>query len=302
VLRLPRTRFALLAITGLGLTLGPDAGAQPRKTGPVTRAELERLDKKLDEQQRRLDKLIKLQQQYLQALGALTDGTAPPAAPDAPPPAPVAVEPKAAPPPPPSAPEPKPVARKPKAEAFGNVVGKVTGVANAVVYVEDIVVATRGTAAMKQENKQFVPAVLIVQKGTTVQFPNMDAIFHNVFSVTPDNSFDLGNYRQGESKGVTMTKPGVVSVYCNMHPQMVGHILVVPNGNYVRAGKDGFFRLSNVPAGKHRVVAWAPDAKPVASEVEVSEGEPVTVEIELKQRRGGPHVKKDGLPYGSYEH
>jgi hypothetical protein len=154
---------------------------------------------------------------------------------------------------------------------------------------------------MKQENKQFLPQVLVVQKGTTVQFPNMDAVFHNVFSVTPDNSFDLGNYRQGESKGVTMTKPGVVSVYCNMHPQMVGHILVVPNGNFVRAGKDGFFRLSNVPAGKHRIVAWAPDAKPVGSDVEVSEAEPVTVELELKQRRSGPHVKKDGMPYGSYE-
>jgi hypothetical protein len=82
---------------------------------------------------------------------------------------------------------------------------------------------------------------------------------------------------------------------------MVGHILVVPNGNYVRAGKDGFFRLTNVPAGKHRIVAWAPDAKPVVSELEVSEAEPVTVELELKPRRAGSHLKKDGMPYGSYE-
>src|SRR6185295_13142075 len=194
-------------------------------------------------------------------------------------------------------------AKKPvKAEAaMGNIVGKVTGAADAVVYIDDIVAPGRGTATMKQEGKQFLPPVLVVQKGTTVQFPNLDAFFHNVFSVTPDNSFDLGSYRQGETKGVTMSKPGVVSVYCNMHPQMVGHILVVPNGNYVRAGKDGFFRISNVPAGKHRIVAWAPEAKPATADAEVSDAEAVTVEIELKKSRSGPHLKKDGLPYGSYD-
>jgi hypothetical protein len=93
----------------------------------------------------------------------------------------------------------------------------------------------------------------------------------------------------------------VVNVYCNMHPQMVGHILVVPNGNYVRAGKDGFFRLSNVPSGHHRVVAWAPDSKPVTAEADVSDAEAATIELELKRGRSGPHLKKDGLPYGSYD-
>jgi plastocyanin len=180
-------------------------------------------------------------------------------------------------------------------------VGKVTGAPDAIVYVEDIVATARGSAVMKQENRQFLPRVLVVPTGTNVQFPNMDALFHNVFSVTPDNSFDLGSYPKGESKGVTMSKPGVISVYCNMHPEMVGYIVVVPNGNYVRAGKDGFFRLQNVPTGRHRIVAWAPDAKPAVAEAEVTETEPVTVELELKKGRGGLHLKKDGMPYGSYE-
>jgi hypothetical protein len=162
-------------------------------------------------------------------------------------------------------------------------------------------VPARGTATMKQEGKQFLPPVLIVQKGTTVQFPNLDAFFHNVFSVTPDNSFDLGSYRQGESKSVTMTKPGVVSVYCNMHPQMVGHILVVPSALYARAGADGFYRLANVPAGKHKVVAWAPNAKAVTMDVEVVEDEVTTLEMEVKKGREGPHLNKDGMPYGSYK-
>jgi len=318
------SRLALLTLaSGLGLTLAPSAQAQPRnRPAPVpavTKADLDRLDKRIEEQQRRLDKLIKLQIQYLQLLAAMTDGSPPmvmpepkadvPAKPDVaakpepagkpPEPRPVAAgEPK---PKAPATPAPAPAIKKPKAEAVGNVVGKVTGSADAVVYVDDIVVPARGTATMKQEGKQFLPAVLIVQKGTTVQFPNLDAFFHNVFSVTPDNSFDLGSYRQGETKGVTMSKPGVVNVYCNMHPQMVGHILVVPNGNYVRAGKDGFFRLQNVPTGHHRIVAWAPDSKPTIAEADVNETEAVTVELELKKGRNGPHLKKDGLPYGSYD-
>jgi hypothetical protein len=86
-----------------------------------------------------------------------------------------------------------------------------------------------------------------------------------------------------------------------MHPQMVGHILVVPNPNYVRAGKDGFFRMPNVPAGKHKIVAWAPNAKPVMAEANVVDGEVVTVELVLKKGYTAPHTKKDGLPYGSYD-
>ncbi|HMG11616.1 MAG TPA: hypothetical protein VK571_00440, partial [Gemmatimonadaceae bacterium] len=140
-----------------------------------------------------------------------------------------------------------------------------------------------------------------VQKGTKVELPNRDAVFHNVFSVTPEASFDLGSYRQGETKGVAMTRPGVVNVYCNMHPQMVGYVLVVPSSLFVRAGQDGFYRLPNVPSGKHRIVAWAPNAKPVVSEVQVADDEVVTAELEIKRGRALPHTNKDGLAYGSYK-
>jgi plastocyanin len=312
VRRLHASQFAVLALTGLCLAI-PPARAQPRgRPTAATRADIDRLDKKIEEQQRRLDKLVKLQLQYLQMLVALTDGPqAPPVVPDPNPrppeprldgPAPGDPRPVAT-----GEPRPRRVApvdvkpKKPKPESMGTVVGKVTGAADAVVYIDDIVVSNRGSATMKQENKQFLPSVLVVQKGTTVQFPNLDAFFHNVFSVTPDNSFDLGSYRQGETKMVTMSKPGVVNVYCNMHPQMVGRILVVPNGNFVRAGQDGFFRISNVPAGHHRVVAWAPDARPVVAEAEVVDAEAATLEFELKKGHGGTHLKKDGLPYGSYD-
>jgi plastocyanin len=192
-------------------------------------------------------------------------------------------------------PKPKPAGK------VGNVVGKIKGAPNAHIYLEGAAPVVKGAATMKQEGKQFVPQVLVVQKGTKVDFPNRDAIFHNVFSVTPDNSFDLGSYRQGESRSVNMLKPGVISVYCNMHPNMVGHILVVPNQHFASAGKDGFFQIANVPVGKHKVVAWAPNSKPVTQEIEVTEGGAASIEIELKAGKSGPHNNKDGLPYGSYK-
>jgi plastocyanin len=183
----------------------------------------------------------------------------------------------------------------------GTLVGKVTGGgSDTYVYVEDIVAPATGTATMTQEHKQFAPRVLTVQKGMRVEFPNLDAVFHNVFSVTPDNSFDLGSYHQGASKSVTMTKPGVVTVYCNMHPQMVGYILVVPSKLYVHVGQDGFYRIPNVPAGHHRVVAWAPNATPLTLETDIGDMDSATLEFELKQGHTGPHTNKEGMAYGSY--
>lgn len=324
------THIVALAV-GAAIFIGTapgEAWSQPRrkaaavKPKPATQADIERLEKKIAEQQRIIDRLVRLQQQYLQSLVALMpDGAGAASAPPPPPPDLVAkAEPRVEPKPAAATrsdaqvdtgtrrPTERPAARpaaKPAAAAKktgkGTLVGKVKGAAgDAYVYVADVVASTQGTATMKQEGKQFSPRVMAVQKGTRVQFPNRDAVFHNVFSVTPDNSFDLGSYRQGESKSVTMTKPGVVSVYCNMHPQMVGHILVVPSSLYTRAGADGFYRLPNVPAGRHKIVAWAPNSKPVSMEVDIVEDEVTTLELEVKRGRSSPHLNKDGMPYGSY--
>lgn len=311
-----RTRLFLPLLTACVATLTSASHAQPRKKSqPVTQADLDRLERKVDEQRRLFEKLVQLQLQSVQSMNAALTGGAPAATTPAPG-TPVATNPATPAEPGPAGATKDPAATtgpkrvKPAAPAVpvvaevgavGTVVGKIEGGADAIVYVEDIVSSAKGSAAMKQEGKQFVPQVLVVQKGTTVAFPNRDAIFHNVFSVTPDHTFDLGSYRQGDSKSVTMVKPGVLTVYCNMHPQMIGHILVVPNGNYVRAGKDGFFRLPNVPAGKHKIVAWTPTAKPVTVAAMVTSGEVTTVELALKRGKAAPHVKKDGMPYGSYE-
>lgn len=309
------SRALTALVTAFVFAVVPFANAQPRKKAkPATQDDIARLEQKIAEQQKVIDRLLKLQQQITQIYAGGPDAPAPASSmtpsPVSPPKPATAAEtlktvdaqPAVTTAPPPRIDRPRPKVEKADKVGFGTVVGKIANGADAIVYVETVNAPTKGaTASMKQEGKAFSPSTLVVTKGTKVEFPNRDAIFHNVFSVTPDHSFDLGSYRQGESKSVTMSKTGVVTVYCNMHPQMVGHILVVPNGNYVRAGKDGFFRLTNVPAGQHRVVAWAPNSKAVTVAANVVENEVATVELTLKRGKSGLHTKKDGLPYGSYE-
>jgi len=289
----------LLAWIAIAFAAPPAASAEPRaEDRPATQADLDRLEKKLEAQQRTIDKLLQLNEQYLRQLVAVLSeagsgrpGGDPAIAMTKPGPS----EPKPA--------EPRVAASKPRAPAkVGTIVGTVAGGGGeAVVYVDDIAATGHGVATMKQEGKQFSPHLLVVAKGTKVVFPNLDALFHNVFSVTPDNSFDLGSYPRGASKSVTMTKPGVVTVYCNMHPQMIGYVLVAPSAFYVQAGEDGAFRLANVPVGHHRIVAWAPNAKPVTAEVDVTEAESAPIELAVKRGRPGPHTNKDGMAYGSYK-
>jgi len=171
-----------------------------------------------------------------------------------------------------------------------------------VVYVDNIKEpAIERTVEIVQKDRSFVPNVMVVQKGTRVSFPNSDPFLHNVFSPSPTSPFDLGSYRQGASRNVTMTKTGAITVYCNLHPQMIGYILVTPSTLYVQTAADGTFRLPNVPIGHHRVAVWAPNAKPVTSEIDVTESEPVTVDLALVRGHAGPHTNKDGMPYGSYK-
>ena len=271
--------------------------AEPRASEPATQADLDRLEQKLEAQQRLLDKLIQLNEQYLRQLVSLAAEATQPSTGD---PRPAIA--KSMPEGKPADTRPVPSRPRPAARAVGTLVGKVTGGGGeAVVYIEDVTGNARGVATMNQLNKQFSPGVLVVAKGTKIEFPNRDAIFHNVFSVTPDNSFDLGSYRQGSSRSVTTTRPGVITVYCNLHPQMIGYILVTPSTLYVQTAADGTFRLPNVPIGHHRVAVWAPNAKPVTSEIDVTESEPVTVDLALVRGHAGPHTNKDGMPYGSYK-
>jgi plastocyanin len=157
------------------------------------------------------------------------------------------------------------------------------------------------TLEIKQKDKQFSPQTAVVQRGTNVSFPNLDAVFHSVFSTSGRNSFDLGSYRSGDpAKSVTLTTPGVVEVFCNIHAKMNATILVVPGPLYTKVGSDGSFRLENVPVGARRIVAWSPGAKAVQQKVDVTAGGAQTT-FTLDVEGPKAHMNKLGQPYGSYK-
>jgi plastocyanin len=153
---------------------------------------------------------------------------------------------------------------------------------------------------IRQEGRKFVPAVAVVQSGTSVSFPNFDSIYHNVFSTSPKNTFDLGSYRAGEKpRAVTLASPGVVEVFCNIHQKMTANILVVPNSLYTQVRPNGTFRLNGVPLGQRSVVAWSPHAKPIQQKVEVTAAG-AQVSFVLDRQEPKAHVNKVGQAYGSY--
>jgi plastocyanin len=157
------------------------------------------------------------------------------------------------------------------------------------------------TLEIKQENKQFSPRLAVVQAGTQVVFPNLDTVFHNVFSNSPKNSFDLGSYRAGDKpRSVIMTAPGLVEIFCNVHQKMNANIMVVPNNLYARVKSDGSFHIENVPVGARKLVAWSPNTKPMTQKIDVTpSGGQVAFNLEYEEATA--HANKMGLPYGSYK-
>ncbi len=107
-----------------------------------------------------------------------------------------------------------------------------------------------------QKGKAFVPDLLVVSQGTTVEFPNWDPFSHNVFSRSQAASFDLDRYGQGQSKSVTFNNVGLVQIFCNIHPQMKASLLVVPNRYFARADTQGRFALRDVPPGRYVLIGW----------------------------------------------
>ena len=116
---------------------------------------------------------------------------------------------------------------------------------------------TPQTATVEQRNSRFEPDLLILPVGSVVQFPNADPIFHNVFSLSKAHPFDLGYYPKGQSRSVTFDHAGVVQVYCHIHADMYGAIVITASPWYGRpSSSDGSFAFQNLPAGHYRVIAW----------------------------------------------
>jgi plastocyanin len=133
-----------------------------------------------------------------------------------------------------------------------------------------------GKATLDQRQQTFVPYVLAVTAGTTVEFPNNDRTYHNVFSYSKTARFDLGRYGKGQSKSWRFDRPGVVRVFCDMHSHMSAFILVFAHRYFAVTGADGAYRIPEVPVGSYTLAVWndgqvrevRPVSVPAAGEVE----------------------------------
>ncbi len=153
-------------------------------------------------------------------------------------------------------------------------------------------------AELDQRNESFSPRLLPIVAGQKVLFPNRDPIYHNVFSVSPVQSFDLGQYKASDlPREVAFDRPGLVPVFCNIHPHMIAYVVVLENRAYAVTDEDGRFALEGVPPGDHVLHAWTPGAQRVSRPVEIRPGEEIAIQLELL--RGGipPHKRKDGSDY-----
>lgn len=155
---------------------------------------------------------------------------------------------------------------------------------NVVVYLKDV--AFRGALApanaqLRQEHETFAPHVVAVTRGSTVDFPNDDPIFHNVFSLSSAASFDLRRYPRGQSRSWQFTKPGIVKVYCHIHSHMSATILVLDHPYFTVPETDGTFTLANVPPGEYTVVGWHERVGERRAPVRVERGKTSTLDLSL---------------------
>src|ERR1700758_882287 len=180
--------------------------------------------------------------------------------------------------------------------AWGNEIkGKVSvqgikSAENIAIYVDTIVDkkfdAPKEHVVIDQRKMTFIPHVVTVQQGTTVDFLNSDPVGHNVYwpSISGNKKLahNLGTWPKGEKKAFQFNDVGVASLLCNVHPEMNGYIVVVPTPYYALTDKDGNFEIKNIPAGKYTLKTWSEDGKPTTQAVEVSAAT-ATVELTVKK-------------------
>lgn len=154
---------------------------------------------------------------------------------------------------------------------------------------------------MDQKNLSFVPEVLPIPVGATVQFPNHDQVNHNVFSLSATKSFNLGSYGPGESRAVVFDKPGIVELRCDVHAEMLAYILVMKNPYFALTDADGHFSIPDktylgahgitdvpdLPAGTYTVKTRHAKLKTAKQSVEVKDSGDVTLQFELSRGPAG---------------
>jgi plastocyanin len=155
---------------------------------------------------------------------------------------------------------------------------------NVVVYIKDAVyhgAPPARRAELRQEHETFTPHTLAITRGSTVDFPNGDPFFHNVFSLSRAANFNLGRYERGQSRGRVFTKAGTVKVYCDIHSHMSATILVFDHPYFTIPQLDGSFELPAVPVGQYTIVGWHERVGERSERIRVEAGHPVSVELNV---------------------
>lgn len=161
---------------------------------------------------------------------------------------------------------------------------------NVVLYLQDAPPDTTpasGRASMRQEDEHFVPHVLPIRRGTTVDFPNADDVFHNVFSLSRTQTFDLGRFPKGSARSVQFDRSGVVQLFCHIHSDMSAVVLVLDNQYYAVPAENGHYSLEGVPPGEYRVIGWHERIKPIVRTVRVTAGETSRLDFNIPLPSGG---------------
>lgn len=157
------------------------------------------------------------------------------------------------------------------------------------------------TEQMLTRGKAIVPHVLAVTVGSAVEFPNDDPIAHNLFSLSPGNAFDLGFYRKGPGKAQKFDKPGTISIYCNVHPNMSAVVYVVGSPYISNVTEQGTFMFKDVPRGKYRLMAANEIGGSAQSDLEVpargSVAGSTSLMLDARSYRSRAHMNKYGKPY-----
>jgi plastocyanin len=159
-------------------------------------------------------------------------------------------------------------------------------------------------AVLAQKNKAFEPHLLVVTRGSSVEFPNRDPWFHNVFSMFNGKRFDLGLYEAGTSRTVHFDREGVSFIFCNIHPQMSAVVVVLGTPYYATTDKQGGFSITSVPPGRYVLHLWNENAQPatleaLSREVQVGENPKSvgTLDLKVSQSVLAQHKNKYGQDY-----
>jgi len=180
----------------------------------------------------------------------------------------------------------QPASATPKGKIAGTVSAEVAKHrANTIVYIKDAGQGTsKVTVKMDQRGLLFVPRVLPIQKGTTIEFKNSDPVGHNVY--TPDgDKYDLGTWPKGQSRKYVYKNTGVFRQLCKVHDDMIAFVVVLDTKYFAVSAKNGTFKLPPLPPGKYTLGVWHEKLAADEVTVEVVEGKTSDVQIELKAKK-----------------